>query len=260
MPCGCWSTVVVAARSRSARSTVNPCVTSKAPSSNCTAPDSSTATRVWCIEEFVPEGDTIHRSAQRLRAVLEGQSLVRLDAPRARPGRRPAPGTRIESVDAIGKHMVIRFADRTTLRTHMRMTGSWHLYRTGERWKKPAHYARAIVEVEGWTAVCFAAPVVELETEPTSARHVAHLGPDLTSPAVSADDIELAARRVTGSGEVGALLLDQRIAAGIGNIFKSESLFACGIDPFTAADNLAHDRKVALLAMASKLLQASVAD
>src|SRR4051812_23470720 len=260
MPCGCWSTVVVAARSRSARSTVNPCVTSKAPSSNCTAPDSSTATRVWCIEEFVPEGDTIHRSAQRLRAVLEGQSLVRLDAPRARPGRRPAPGTRIESVDAIGKHMVIRFADRTTLRTHMRMTGSWHVYRTGEKWKKPAHFARAVVEVDGWIAVCFNAPVVELETEPISDRNVGHLGPDLSRADITAADIEDAAVRLVGQREIGALLLDQRVAAGIGNIFKSETLFACGVDPFLTGDDLDHDRKVALLAMASKLLQASIAD
>src|SRR3954454_11321907 len=127
MRCGCSSTAVAVAHSRFARSTVSPYVRSKPRSSNCTASDSSTATRVWCIEELVPEGDTIHRSAKSLRAVLEGQSLVRLDVPRARPGRRPAPGTRIESVEAIGKHMLIRFADRTTLRTHMRMTGSWHL-------------------------------------------------------------------------------------------------------------------------------------
>jgi endonuclease-8 len=208
----------------------------------------------------VPEGHTIHRSAKSLRAVLEGQPLVRLDVPRARPGRRPAPGTRIDAVEAVGKHLVIRFADRSTLRTHMRMTGAWHLYRTGEKWKKPAHLARAVIEVEGWTAVCFNAPVVELETEPISARRVAHLGPDLTDPSVTAAKIERAAAALVGPGEIGALLLDQRIAAGIGNIFKSESLFACGIDPFLAADDLTRDRRVAVLTMASKLLQASVAD
>jgi endonuclease-8 len=203
----------------------------------------------------VPEGDTIHRSANRLRAVLEGRALLRIDVPRT-AGHRPPTGTVIEAVDAIGKHLVIRFADRTTLRTHMRMTGSWHLYRTGERWRKPAHLARAIIDVEGWTAVCFAAPVVELETEPVSATRVAHLGPDLTRPDA---DLETAANLMTGATEVGVALLDQRIACGVGNIYKSESLYAARINPFTPVDALDHQRKVGVLAAASKLLQASVA-
>jgi endonuclease-8 len=203
----------------------------------------------------VPEGDTIHRSANRLRAVLEGQPLVRIDAPRAK-GRPPAPGTRIDAVEAIGKHLLIRFGDRTTLRTHMRMSGSWHLYKSGERWRKPAHLARAVIDVEGWTAVCFAAPVVEFETDPVSETRVAHLGPDLT---VAGADIETAASRMTGPIEVANALLDQRIASGIGNIWKSESLFACRINPFLRVDDLTHDQKVTLLTTASKLLRASVA-
>jgi len=203
----------------------------------------------------VPEGDTIHRTAEKLRAVLEGQPLVRIEVPRSRR-RTPAPGTLIDSVEAVGKHLVIRFADRTTLRTHMRMTGSWHVYASGASWRQPRHLARAIVDVDGWTAVCFAAPVVELETEPVSAERVAHLGPDLTQAGA---DIPAAAARLTGHIEVGVALLDQRVAAGIGNIFKSESLYAARINPFVVADDLDLDRKIGLLTAASKLLQASVA-
>src|SRR4029077_9526945 len=109
--------------------------------SSCTRPDSSTATKVSCIDPVVsdvPEGDTIHRTANRLRPALVGQQLVRFEAGRAR-GRRPPPGTTIDAVEAVGKHLLIRFAGGITLRTHMRMTGSWHLYRTGERWRQPRH-------------------------------------------------------------------------------------------------------------------------
>ena len=204
----------------------------------------------------MPEGDTIHRTANRLRPVLVGRPLVRFDAPRA-TGKRPKPGTTIEAVEAVGKHLLIRFAGGATLRTHMRMTGSWHLYRTGERWQKPAHLARAVVEVEGWTAVCFAAPVVELETTPAAHASVAHLGPDLTSPSLTDAEIDRAVERMTDA-EIGVVLLDQRVASGIGNIWKNETLFVCGVDPFRSAADLDRDTKRVLVATASRLLQASV--
>ena len=204
----------------------------------------------------MPEGDTIHRTANRLRSVLGGQPLVRFEA-RHGVVRPPAPGTRIETVEAIGKHLLIGFADGTTLRTHMRMTGSWHLYRTGERWRQPAHLARAVVEVEGWTAVCFAAPVVELEPSRTSVSQVAHLGPDLTRVDLTDDEFDHAVDRM-GDGMIGVELLDQRVASGIGNIFKSETLFVCGVDPFRPASPLDRATKRKVLATASKLLRASV--
>jgi endonuclease-8 len=206
----------------------------------------------------VPEGDTIHRTANRLRDVLAGHALARIDVRRSAVPL-PPPGTVIDDVEAVGKHVLVHFANGTTLRTHMRMTGSWHVYRAGERWRKPSHLARAVVEIEGWTAVCFAAPVVEVERSATSAAHVAHLGPDLTRPDITEADIALAAGRF-GDGEIGSELLDQRVAAGIGNIFKSETLFVCGVDPFTPASALDAATKHKLLATASKLLRASVAD
>ena len=209
----------------------------------------------------MPEGDTIHRVANRLRPALVGQPLVRFDAPRA-TGRRPKPGTTIDAVDAVGKHLLIRFDDGTLLRTHMRMTGSWHLYETGRRWQKPAHLARALVEVPGWVAVCFSAPVVELEHERTGGPATQHLGPDLTAAGVTGADIDACVDRLAAfagpDDEIGALLLDQRIACGVGNIWKSETLWACGVDPAARVDDLDRATQRQLFATASKLLQASV--
>lgn len=204
----------------------------------------------------MPEGDTIHRTAKRLRGALVGRALVRLEV---RHTTIRKPGVRIADVEPVGKHLLIGFSDGTTLRTHLRMTGSWHLYRTGERWKKPAHLARAVVEAGGWTAVCFAAPVVELEPTATSATRVAHVGPDLTRPDLSEHDLAAAVGRMT-DGEIGAVLLDQRVASGIGNIFKSETLFVCGVDPFRPAGTLDEATRYRLLTTASKLLRASVND
>ena len=211
----------------------------------------------------VPEGDTIHRVAGRLRPALVGRPLLRLEAPRAAtvPGsaRRPATGTEIVGVDAVGKHLLVRFADGTILRTHLRMTGSWHLYRTGERWSRPAHLMRALVEVPEWVAVCFAAPVVALEHERAGGPHIGHLGPDLTAPtfgdAELAGCVERMATIPEPGEEIGAVLLDQRIACGVGNVFKSEVLWACRVDPFTSVGDVAEPTRHRLLSTAAAMLQ-----
>jgi endonuclease-8 len=208
----------------------------------------------------VPEGDTLHRTANRLRPALVGRPLVRLTLHHASGGgRRPQAGERIEAVEAVGKHLLVRFERGTTLRTHMRMTGSWHLYRSGERWRNRPELARAVVEVDGWTAVCFAAPVVELTDGTTVAAKLSHLGPDLTRADVSDEDIAAAAERMRTlldpREEIGNVLLDQRVACGVGNIYKSESLFACGTNPFTPVGNVDVDTRRRLLATASRLLR-----
>jgi len=202
----------------------------------------------------MPEGDTIHRVATRLRPALVGHELVRFEAPRA-AGVPPAVGTLVESVEAAGKHLLIAFADGIVLRTHLRMSGSWHLYRTGERWQKPAHLVRALVEVEGWVAVCFSAPVVVLERSPA----VGHLGPDLCRP--DADLDECVARLATladPATEVADVLLDQRIACGVGNVYKSEVCWACRISPRTPIGLVDDPTRRALLETATRQLQANL--
>ncbi|MBT5867177.1 MAG: Fpg/Nei family DNA glycosylase, partial [Ilumatobacter sp.] len=76
----------------------------------------------------MPEGDTIHRTANRLRPVLEGQPVVRFEAPRL-AGDHPKSGDTIEAVQAVGKNLLLRFPRQLVLHTHMKMTGSWHIYR-----------------------------------------------------------------------------------------------------------------------------------
>jgi endonuclease-8 len=178
----------------------------------------------------MPEGDTIWRTARALDDALAGRALVRFEAPRL-VFRPFVDGTVIEGAEAVGKHCLVHFDDGRTLRTHMRMTGSWHLYQPGERWQKAPSGMRALVGVDDRVAVCFLAPVVEMTARDAVA--VEHLGPDLCLPD---PDIDEALRRMAAEPPdraVGDVLLDQRVAAGIGNIWRAESCFACALDPTT---------------------------
>lgn len=203
----------------------------------------------------MPEGDTIHRTANRLRPALAGQELTRLSLPRV-AGDRPRLGERIVDVRAVGKHLMIDFSGGLTLETHMKMTGAWHLYRVGERWQKGGHLARAEVEVDGWVAVCFSAPVVQLG--PTGSVGRSDLGPDLCTPDA---DIEVAVQRfasLAGDLDVADALLDQRIACGVGNVYKSEVLWAERISPFRPAAEIDESLRRRLLTRAQRLLLANL--
>jgi endonuclease-8 len=203
----------------------------------------------------LPEGDTIHRTAAALDRALAGKELVRFEAPRLTFAPFP-DGTIVEGADAVGKHCLVRFDDGRTLRTHMRMTGSWHLYQPGERWRKKPAAMRALVAVEDWVAVCFAAPEVELVAEVTATDH---LGPDLC---LADPDVERAARLLVELSppdrEIGDALLDQRIACGVGNVWKSETLFAEGVDPFAAVGDLSPEQRQSILTTAAGLLREQV--
>ena len=218
----------------------------------------------------VPEGDTIHRTAARLRPALVGQRLVRFEAPRM-AGTRPRAGETIDEVEAVGKHLLVRFSGGLTLETHMRMTGSWHLYRSGggpdggrpERWRKPAHLVRCRIDVPEWTAVCFSAPVVR--TFPTAARGTAvdpigHLGPDLALP-VDDEVVAECVRRMDASDPdraIGDVLLDQRVANGVGNVYRSEVCWACRVSPFRPVAEVPEELRAELVVTAGRLLRANL--
>src|SRR5688500_11361273 len=219
----------------------------------------------------MPEGDTIFLEARALGRLLTGRRVVRFEL-RSRPASRtaaahlPRPGELVTSVEAQGKHLLITFDGGTTLHTHMQMTGSWHAYRPGEPWKKKPAAARVVLEVAEpaepdvvvAVAVCFSAPVVELIEAPAAHPRLAALGPDLCRP--DADLSEAAARldRLPGDTEIGVALLDQRVACGVGNIYKSETLFACGVEPFTCVAALSPEMRLRLLETAARLLQANL--
>lgn len=207
----------------------------------------------------MPEGDTLHKAAARLRPALVGADLRRFEAARL-VGPRPAPGHPIAAVDAVGKHLMVRFGDGVVLQTHLRMSGSWHLYAPGERWRKPAHLARAVIETDAAVAVCFSAPVVRTHLgERAASEAVGHLGPDLCEPDA---DIDVAVARMgrleDPSTEVAVALLDQRIASGIGNVYKSEVLWACRVSPFTPVADLDDAQRRTLIETASRQLRANL--
>lgn len=212
----------------------------------------------------MPEGDTIFRTADVLRAVLLGR---RITAARslARPGLRRPPdldrlvGSTVTAVEPRGKHLLIAFDNGLTLRTHLRMSGSWHRYRVGEAWARPASQAGAVLETAESVAVCFNAPVVELLTtvELARSRSLATLGPDLLGGSFGLDE---AVRRLRERDAVpiAEALLDQRAAAGIGNVYKSEVCFLERVDPWAPVGSLDDDTLWRLLTSARRLLQANI--
>lgn len=209
----------------------------------------------------MPEGDTIHRTAARLRPALDGKTLVAFTAPRLR-GDRPRIGETITQVEAVGKHLLIHFDGGLVLQTHMKMTGSWHLYRAGEKWQKPKHLARVVVDVGDWLAVCFSAPVIQ--TVPAASLHdagspIGNLGPDLCLPepdiAAAVDRMAAIAEAATSIAEV---LLDQRIACGIGNVYKSEALWATRTSPFTPVAEIDRSLRHEILETVARQLRSNL--
>ena len=169
-------------------------------------------------------------------------------------------GREIAAVEALGKNLLLRFDNGLEIRTHLRMNGSWHRYRPGERWRRPPSRARLVIEVPGAVAVCFDAPVVELfETRAESVHpSLSRLGPDLLSPEFDAREVLRRLRAPERATlEVGVVLVDQRAMAGVGNIWKNETLWAERVSPFSVVADVDDETLVRLIATAQRLLNAS---
>jgi endonuclease-8 len=168
------------------------------------------------------------------------------------------------------------FSGDLVLRTHMRMNGSWHIYRPGERWRRPRHDMRILIATAQFEAVAFSVPVAEFlvsggahsagiprSSAPSHTRAIERqadlrdIGPDLLGDLFDEDE---AVRRLRAHGReaIADVLLNHRVVAGIGNVYKSEVLFICHVSPFAAAVDVADDRVRDLLRTARKLLQANV--
>src|SRR4051812_26984552 len=175
----------------------------------------------------MPEGDTILRAARTLNRAFAGKSIARASSPLPELANVDFAGLRIDAVEAHGKNLIVRFGDGRALHTHMRMNGAWHLYRAGERWRKPEHLARFVLEVDAvqgdppLVAVCFSAPVVRLLRVPDADAKLTSLGPDVLAVDFDADEA-IRRLRALGAMPLGEAIVHQNAVAGIGNIYKSE--------------------------------------
>jgi endonuclease-8 len=213
----------------------------------------------------VPEGDTIYRAARALGHVLEGRVVRRFEtalAPLASvDDNTPVAGRTVEKVESRGKWLLIHFSGDLILVTHMLMSGSWHLYRAGERWRRSRREMRAVIATAEFEAVAFNVPVAKFYNAKTLARNstIPKLGPDLLGAKFAADD---AKTRLLAHGDeqIANVLLNQRVMAGLGNVYKSEVLFACGIHPFRQVGTLTPAEIDCILERARRFLEANVKD
>lgn len=211
----------------------------------------------------MPEGDTIFRTADVLRAALAGRRIIAARA-QPQPGLRRVPdlsvliGTTVENVEARGKHLLIGFSNGLTLRSHLRMRGAWHRYRPGEAWQRPMRQASAVLETAESVAVAFSTPVVELLTaaDLRRSRPLRELGPDLLAADFDEDEALRRLREREGE-ELGNALLDQRAVAGIGNVYKSEVAFVQALDPWAAVRAFDDDQLLGALRTARRMLRAN---
>ncbi|MGC0368530.1 DNA-formamidopyrimidine glycosylase family protein [Microbacterium sp. SLBN-111] len=183
----------------------------------------------------MPEGDTVHRAAAKLSAALAGREVTRFDI--RVPGSATADlrGETVHEVVARGKHLLERIG-AYTLHSHLKMEGRWDVYRPGERWRRPAFKARAIVGVTGADTVGFDLAMVEVLPTADEDRVVGHLGPDLLGP--DWDEAEAVRRVLADTRAVHVALLDQRNVAGFGNVYANELLFVRGVAPTTPANEI----------------------
>ena len=213
--------------------------------------------------ERVPEGDVVLRTARRLHAALAGRPLITSDFRWPSLATVDLTGREVTEVVAVGKHLLIRLTGESpnhagvTVHSHLRMEGSWHVHRTGERWvgARPEHGIRVILANREWTAIGHRLGMLDLVA--TTAEHtlIGHLGPDILAPDW---DLDTGTARVAAHPDrsVGEALLDQRLIAGIGSFFMSEACFLRGINPWQPVGDVSDLQ--ALVQMAHRLMTANV--
>ncbi len=238
----------------------------------------------------MPEGDTLYRTAVTLRKALLGREVTRFETSVETVAvvdrNTPVAGRTISGVEARGKHLLITLAPSEgaahppveqssipipsvgmpdlhqpgdpvlVLHTHLRMTGSWHIYRPGERWQKPERYAKVVLYTEAFVAPCFSAPVVELLTERQASRHpdLVELGPDAMTDEFDSEEAFARLRRHPDV-PIGVALMNQRLMSGVGNVYKSEVLFTQRVSPFALVRDLGDATLRALIAESNRLLR-----
>jgi endonuclease VIII len=213
----------------------------------------------------MPEGDTIFRAARTLHRALAGHVVVRFDSVLPALMRvhtdTPVTGRPVEAVWSAGKHLLMRFGGELVLRTHMRMHGSWHIYRPEEAWQRPRGDMRVLLATNDIVAVGFNVPVAEFIAANRLTHHaeLARLGPDLLADEF--DEAEAIRRmRAHPRRPLADVLLNQQVVAGVGNVYKSEVLFVCGVNPWVRTADVDDETLVRLLATSRRMLRLNVRD
>lgn len=213
----------------------------------------------------MPEGDTIYRAARTLHRALSGRAVTAFETVLPQLSRvdidTPIAGRTVEKAEARGKWLLIHFSASLILLTHMRMNGSWHIYRPGETWKRRGDEMRIVISTKDILAVAFAVQVAEFHTPESLLRRDGfnELGPSLLEAAFDESNA-IARLREHASLEIGIALLAQSIFAGVGNVYKSEVCFACGVNPFRLVGSLTGEERACVVSAARKLLLANVTD
>lgn len=206
----------------------------------------------------MPEGDTLFRIARTLRPIMREQTIQA-----ARRGRDwfridadSFVGRVVTEVEARGKHLLIHLDDGRAIHSHLGMTGSWHVYHPGQPWLKPERRAALVFELAEWTIVCFSPKSLET-LSPMGLRqqsYLRNLGPDLLSPDFD-EEAALARYRFHGELPIGEAVMDQTLACGIGNEYKSEILFLERLDPFRPVEQMSDEQVLSLLRRARWLMR-----
>jgi endonuclease-8 len=211
----------------------------------------------------VPEGDTIHYAANRIRPVLEGQIPDAIETPHPRFGRDRWPqrleGRAVTGVDAHGKHLFLRFDGGLLIHSHLRMTGKWRV--CDADWPTPRNTwliirsgERLVAEING--------PVLELMTASRARldQRIAGLGPDILAPELDEQAFLRRLRTDDPTRPIGDALLDQRIIAGIGNLWKAEGCFQARIDPWRRTGDVSDAEALAIVHATRPRMQESARD
>ena len=209
---------------------------------------------------MVAEGDTILRLARRFESTLLGKAVAATAPnPRGKAARiEQLDGHTLEGVESHGKHLLLDFGE-VSLHSHLGMSGGWHFYRPGARWRRPRSSAWAVLAGGDWEAVQFGGPTLRVSPTARMRRNpqLTRLGPDILAPDFDLDGV-IAAIHSDPTRGLGDALLDQHLVAGIGNIFKSEACFAARVDPWRPVGDVSEEELRAVLAAAREQMLSAV--
>jgi endonuclease VIII len=211
----------------------------------------------------MPEGDTVHYAANRIRPVLAGHVPDEIATPHPRFARARWPerlaGREVTSVDAHGKHLFIRFDGDLAIHSHLRMTGRWRVrdaggFRPRVTWLALRRDGREVLQLNG--------PVLELMTAGRTRfdQQLAALGPDILAPELDEARFLRRLREDDPTRPIGDALLDQRLIAGIGNLWKAEGCFEAGIDPWRPSGTVSDEEVLAIVHATRPRMQQSARD